>query len=375
MATPGSTAMLDLAARLALRGMGRVEPNPMVGAVVARDGRVIGMGHHRVFGGPHAEREALDDCRRRGEDPRGATVYVTLEPCRGAGKQRPCVPALVEAGIARVVIGNADPHGKGAGGADELRARGVSVEFDGSSRWARAVTLPFLKRTRADQPLVIAKWAQTLDGRIATRTGESKWISGKPARRRVHRLRGRVDAILTGLGTVRADDPMLTAREGAPPRRRPARVVIDPELEIWLESRLVKSAAEAPVIVACSERAMTAAPLASKRAHLAEAGVAIPSLPPGTGGLDIAVLLEVLCAQRGVCTVLVEAGPILLGSLFQADLVDVAAVYIAPLVLGDEQARPPASGRVAQTLKEGRHLELLRVRPLGPDIEALYLRA
>jgi diaminohydroxyphosphoribosylaminopyrimidine deaminase/5-amino-6-(5-phosphoribosylamino)uracil reductase len=366
--------MLDLAARLALRGMGRVEPNPMVGAVIVKDGRAIGMGHHRVFGGPHAEREALDDCRRRGEDPRGATVYVTLEPCRGEGKQPPCVPLLAEAGVSRVVVASRDTHAKGAGGAEELRARGIAVEFDHSSRWARAVTAPFLKRVGTGRPLVIAKWAQTLDGRIATRTGESKWISGRPARRRVHRLRGRVDAIVTGLGTVRADDPLLTVREGASGRRTPARVVIDPELEIWLESRLVKTAHDAPVIVACSQRAMAAAPLASKRAHLARAGVTLHPLPPGVGGLDIGLLLEQLCSQRGVCTVMVEGGPILLGSLLQADLIDLAVVYIAPLVLGDEQARPMATGRVAETLTQGRRLELLRVKQLGPDIEALYLR-
>jgi diaminohydroxyphosphoribosylaminopyrimidine deaminase/5-amino-6-(5-phosphoribosylamino)uracil reductase len=366
--------MLDLAARLALRGMGRVEPNPMVGAVIVRDGRVIGAGHHRVFGGPHAEREALDDCRSRGEDPRGATIYVTLEPCRGVGKQPACVPGLAEAGIARVVIGSRDPHPKGSGGAEELRGLGIKVEFDDSSRWAHVVTAPFLKRVRSGRPWVIAKWAQTLDGRIATRTGESKWISGKPARRRVHRLRGRVDAIVTGLGTVRADDPLLTVREGASPRRRPARVVIDPELEIWLESRLVKTAGDAPVVVACSETAMRAAPLASKRDRLAQAGVELQPLPPGPGGLDIGLLLDRLCTERGACSVLVEGGPILLGSLLQADLVDVAVVYIAPLVLADEHARPLASGRVAETLTQGRRLELLRVKPLGPDIEALYVR-
>jgi diaminohydroxyphosphoribosylaminopyrimidine deaminase/5-amino-6-(5-phosphoribosylamino)uracil reductase len=375
MATPESTAMLDLAARLALRGMGRVEPNPMVGAVVVKGGRVIGQGHHRVFGGPHAEREALDECRRRGEDPRGSTVYVTLEPCRGGGKQPACVPALVEAGVSRVVFANRDPHPKGAGGGEELRARGVAVQLDESSPWARAVTAPFLKRVQTGRPWVIAKWAQTLDGRIATRTGESKWISGKPARRRVHRLRGRVDAIVTGLGTVRADDPLLTVREGAAPRRSPARVVIDPELELWLQSKLVKTARQAPLIVACSEKAMEAPALAVKRGHLADAGVVLEPLPPGTGGLDVGVLLARLCSARGACTVLVEGGPILLGSLLQADLVDVAVVYIAPLVLADEQARPLASGRVAETLTEGRRLELLRVKPLGPDIEALYLRA
>jgi diaminohydroxyphosphoribosylaminopyrimidine deaminase/5-amino-6-(5-phosphoribosylamino)uracil reductase len=374
MSQSESKAMLDLAARVALRGMGRVEPNPTVGAVIAREGRILGIGHHRFVGGPHAEAEALEACRRAGEDPVGSTLYVTLEPCAHQGRQPPCTEAIVRAGIARVVMACRDPHPVARGGAEFLRSRGVAVELDESSPFAAAVSAPFLKRVASSLPWVIAKWAQTIDGRVATRSGESKWISGRPARRRVHRLRGRVDAIVTGLGTVRSDDPLLTPRDAGPPRRVPVRVVVDPELEVWLDSRLVRTARQVPVVVACSQEALEAPALALKRTQIEAAGVRLEPLPPGEGGLDLRELFLRLHSGYGVSTVLVEAGPILLGSLLQADLVDMAVVYIAPIMLADEQAKGPAIGRIAESLKEGRGFELLRVRPLGPDIEALYRR-
>src|ERR1041384_1914007 len=189
--------MLDLAGRLARGGAGCVEPNPMVGAVVVRDGVVMGMGHHRRYGGPHAEREALADCRSRGDDPRGATVYVTLEPCCHFGKTPPCTDALIEAGVARVVAARRDPNPASGGGAAVLERAGIGVEFCGNSPSALAVSDPFVKRVTTGLPWVIAKWAQFEDGRMVTRPGEPRWISHEWARRRVHRLRGRVDAIVT----------------------------------------------------------------------------------------------------------------------------------------------------------------------------------
>ncbi|MFI4882116.1 MAG: bifunctional diaminohydroxyphosphoribosylaminopyrimidine deaminase/5-amino-6-(5-phosphoribosylamino)uracil reductase RibD, partial [Phycisphaerales bacterium JB064] len=192
---------LDMAARLALLGLGRVEPNPMVGCVIVRDGRVLGAGAHRVFGQPHAERRAIEDAKCKGHDLRGATAYVTLEPCAHTGKQPPCTDALLEAGIAQVVYAAADPHPDARGGASVLESASVRVRQSNASQLATAVSAPFRQRVLEGRPWVIAKWAQTLDGRIATRAGDSQWISSRASRRRVHALRGRVDAILTGMGT------------------------------------------------------------------------------------------------------------------------------------------------------------------------------
>ena len=367
---------LDLAARLGLRGGGDVEPNPMVGAVLVNDGRLVGCGHHRRFGGPHAEREALDDCSRRGETASGATCYVTLEPCNHHGKQPPCAAALADAGVARVVYARADPDPAAAGGARFLGARGVRCEQSDASPLATGLAAPFAKRIATGLPWVIAKWAQTIDGRIATRTGESKWISGAPARVRVHRLRARVDAVLTGIGTVLADDPMLTARDVSRVRRVARRVVADTDLDIPLTSALVRTAREWPTIVAC-ERSLTLVTFsARKRAAFDQAGVELLSVAdhaPGRG-LDLRELLTLLARHHGVATVLVESGPGLLGSLFDDDLIDEAVVYVAPMLLGDELARSVAVGRVAASLTQARRFRLCRVKRLGDDVELTYRR-
>jgi diaminohydroxyphosphoribosylaminopyrimidine deaminase/5-amino-6-(5-phosphoribosylamino)uracil reductase len=370
--------MLDLAVRLALRGAGRVEPNPMVGAAIVRDGVVIGLGHHRVFGGLHAEREALADCRRRGNDPRGATVYVTLEPCMHFGKQPPCTDALIEAGVSRVVYARPDPAEVSGGGAGVLRAAGIHCEECRESPRAIAIAEPFVCRVRQGRPWVVAKWAQTIDGRIATRTGESKWISGERARRRVHRLRARVDAILTGIGTVLADDPMLTAR-GVLIRRVAKRVVADTDLNLSPASALARTARDVPTIVACDEALLTAEIAAARREALLATGVKIIGVPPaqrgaGASGLDLRALFQVLARDHGVATVLVEAGPGLLGSLFENDLIDEAVVHIAPMLLGDEMAKSVAVGRVAEHLNSARRFDLWRSKNLGGDVELTYRR-
>lgn len=375
--------MLDLAARLALRGQGLVEPNPMVGAVLVKDARIIGMGHHRRYGGLHAEREAIDDCRARGGSPAGATMYVTLEPCNHHGKQPPCVDAVIEAGIARVVIARRDPFPVAAGGAERLMAAGIDVVFDASSPLAIGIAEPFIKRVRSASaglvlPWTIAKWAQTIDGRSATRNGESKWISGDASRARVHRLRGRVDAILTGIGTVLADDPQLTVRSARPPRRTPLRVVADSDLSIPLDCALVRSARQTPVVVMTARELVHAGITAQRRAALEAAGVRVigvrgPGMVGGRG-LDLRELLHILAAELGASTVLVEAGAGLCGSLLNEDLIDELYVYVAPLLLGDESAKPVAIGRVAHTLSSGRRFSLWRSRPVGDDVELIYRR-
>lgn len=366
--------MLTLAARAAMRAAGDVEPNPMVGAVLVRKGRIIGIGHHRRFGGPHAEREALRDCERRGESPRGATLYCTLEPCDHHGKQPPCTEAVLGAGIARVVAARADPNPISGGGAARLRAAGIQFEIDESSIAAVRLSEPFAKRIGVGMPYVIAKWAQTIDGRIATRKGDSKWISNVHSRRRVHRLRARVDAIITGLGTVIADDPMLTARGVRRVRRTAHRVVLDSRLRTPMASAIVRSAAEAPTIIVCAASALESVLRLRKKNELQAAGVRVLPVADGPEGLHIEQLLGYLAREEGATNVLVEAGPRLLGSFFEADAVDEAVVHVAPILLADSSARGAAEGREAPRLSDARRFELTRVKRLGNDMELTYRR-
>lgn len=415
---PSDRACLNLAARLALRAAGNVEPNPLVGCVLVKEGTIIGLGHHKHFGGPHAEREALADCRARGIDPSGATAYVTLEPCNAQGKQPPCVDALIDARIATVVFARHDPSPNKGGGAARLRAHGVECIENHHSRLATSLLDPFIKRLTTGLPWVIAKWAQTIDGRVATRAGESKWISGERARARVHRLRSRVDAILTGIGTVIADDPLLTARlpGGRDPRRHAIRVIADTDLDIDINANVVRTAAETarqqgseparqqglgdsratastrhPVsasssltphasplatstIIACAAELLTAPITADKRAALEGQGVQLLGVPTNASGrgIDLLALLGALHADYGVSTVLLESGPALLGSMLEHDLIDEAIVYVAPLLLGDEFARAAATGRVADSLSAGKRFRLERVKALDGDVELTY---
>jgi len=368
--------ILDTAARAAIRAQGRVEPNPMVGAVlVSADRRVIGIGHHRSFGGPHAETNALADARSRGEDPHGATIYVTLEPCNAAGKNPACVDALIKANIAEVVYAREDPSPNKAGGAARLRKAGIPARLCGESKLAFGLAAPFVKAITTGAPWVIAKWAQTIDGRIATRSGESKWISNEQSRRRVHRLRARVDAILTGIGTIIADNPMLNAR-GVSLRRVAKRVIADSDLDVSLDAQVVKTAREVPTIIACDNDLATSRIMAHKRASLEAAGVTLLGVPtaPNGRGLDLRALLSDLHNKHAVTTVMLESGPGLLGSMFDEDLIDEAIVYIAPLILGDELAKSVAVGRLAESLSAARRYQLWRMKNIESDVELTYRR-
>ncbi len=352
---------LTLAARLALRGMGHVEPNPMVGAVIVKDGRIIGLGHHRKFGDLHAEREALESCRRQGHDPRGSTIYVTLEPCSHHGKQPPCTDALIAAGVARVVAATRDPNPQAAGGAEVLHRAGITVEFSDASPLAAAVSLPFIKHVTTDLPFVIAKWAQTHDGRLITRAGEPRWISGPRARRRVHALRGRVDAVLTGIGTVLHDNPRLTARDVAP-RRVAQRVILDTHLRTPPTAAIFGDASHAPVLILTTEHA-----LRSPRADALRAkNAALESVPAVPDGVDLRSALRTMRHKHGVHIVMIEAGPALLASLFTQDLIDAALVHVAPGITGPPDLKGPRVG------PPGR-FAVARARAVGLDVEFFYL--
>ena len=339
------------------RGRGLVEPNPMVGAALVRDGRLIGVGHHEKFGGPHAEIHAL---ARAGELARGATLYVTLEPCSHFGKTPPCTDAVLSAGVSRVVVGMRDPFPKVAGrGLARLRGAGVAVEVGLEAEPVRRLNAPYLKRLVTGLPYVTAKWAMTLDGKIATSTGDSRWISGPRSRALVHELRGRMDAIAVGVGTALTDDPMLTARPSGP--RTPRRVVLDGSARLPLESMLVKTAREVPVLVAVNE----SAPPERLRA-LAAAGCEIRSFP-GAGLLPIARLLEVLGGYE-VTNLLVEGGSRVLGSFLDARQIDAVDVFLAPILEGGCHGLTPVRGSGVSKMAEALHLERAEVSVVDGDV-------
>jgi len=381
--------LLDRAAKAALRGEGNVEPNPLVGAILWRDGKVLGIGHHRRFGQIHAERDAINAARALGHNLRGSTILVTLEPCAHQGKQPPCTHAILEAGISRVIFARQDPNFIAAGGAEYLRSKGVNCIERHDSTLAYRLADPFVHRINTGLPWIICKWAQTIDGRVATRLGESKWISGERARARVHRMRGRVDAIITGIGTVAADDPLLTAR-GVHPRTTALRVVCDTDLSIPLDAQLVTSARITPTAIAFDKDLDGVSIAEDKREALRASGVILIPAPTTSmaRGLDLRATLAILARDHGVHTALVEAGPGMIGSLLEHDLVDEAVVYIAPMMLGDELARSVAVGRVAETLRHATRFDLMRVRSLfaatnnygngaslgGGDVELTYRR-
>lgn len=314
--------MMRRALALARRGEGRVEPNPMVGCVIARGGRVLGEGFHRRFGGAHAEVEALRACARK---PRGATAYVTLEPCCHFGKTPPCADALIQAGIAEVVIPTLDPNPEvRGGGVRRLRAAGISVRTGMLAGEATSLLAPFLTRVLLGRPYVIAKWAQSLDGMLVAAPGQSRWISGAQSLRTVHRLRARVDAVLVGVGTVLADDPMLNAR-GVTVKRLATRVVLDTRLRTPLHSKLTATAPAIPTLVFTS----LAAAKGRSAIALRRRGVDVVSAATVGRRLKLSVVLAAL-ADRGMTNILVEGGPGVLTSFFSADLVDEAAVFVAP---------------------------------------------
>lgn len=318
---------------LAARGRGYVEPNPMVGCVIVRGGRIIGEGWHRRFGGPHAEVDALRRCTA---SPRGATAYVTLEPCRHFGKTPPCTDALIAAGVARVVAAGRDPGRESGGGATVLRRAGVRTEIGLLGDAAAALNAPFYKLARERRPWVTLKWAQSLDGKIATRTGDSKWISDEAARAHAHRTRGRVDAILIGIETARRDDPILTCRSGRP-RRVATRVVLDTRLRLPPTSRLVRSARDVPTWIFCGPR-----PSVAVRRRLEALGCRVTPVPVARGGLALGAVLDAL--GRESCTnLLVEGGGRVLGSFLDEGLADEVQVYIAPRLIGGVAA-PGALG-------------------------------
>ncbi|MGL4512218.1 MAG: bifunctional diaminohydroxyphosphoribosylaminopyrimidine deaminase/5-amino-6-(5-phosphoribosylamino)uracil reductase RibD [Lacipirellulaceae bacterium] len=342
------------ALRLATRGEGLVEPNPMVGCVVlARDG-IVGEGWHERFGEAHAEVNAM---RGAGERARGATLVVTLEPCCHTGKTPPCVDAVLAAGIARVVVAVEDPFPRVAGGGlAALRAAGIECVVGVGANGARDLLAPYLRLTTQGLPWTIAKWAMTLDGKIATHSGDSQWISGPESRAAVHRLRSRVDAIVVGAGTLAADDPLLTARlpGGEAPRRVATRVVVAGDRPLPTDRKLWASAGEAPVLVAVRD----AYPEGSAR-ELSALGVEVLRA-------DVPALWREMGARRWT-NVLVEGGAGLLGDLFDAGLIDEVQAFVAPALIGGAAAPSPVRGAGCARIADALRLAGAEFERLGDD--------
>ena len=334
---PDSTRHLLRAVELAHLVRGQTSPNPMVGAVIVKDGRVIGEGTTQPPGQAHAERMALAACE---EDPSGATMYVSLEPCAHHGRTPPCTEAILEAGISRVVIASDDPTTKAAGrGPGILRDEGVEVVWiDGEpAEKARLLNQPFRKHARTGRPLVVFKSAMTLDGKVATVSGDSQWISGEASRARAHRWRAESDAVAVGIGTALFDDPRLTARiEGV--ARQPRRVVFDSEARLPLDSQLVRGVAEVPVTVVCSRAASR-----TSVQSLESAGV---DVIVSTGQNEAARVKHALgeLGAREVQSLLLEGGPHLAGAFLEADEIDEARIFVAPLLTGGREAKTAVEG-------------------------------
>lgn len=362
-------AVMSYAVELASRGLGRVEPNPAVGAVLVDEHlNLLADGYHEKFGGPHAEVNALSDFATRVEDAgfrqellAGATLFVTLEPCCHHGKTPPCSEALLKAGIRRVSVGMRDPspHVDG-GGIEQLQKAGVDVSIGVGEELVRQLNAPFLKRLSQGLPWVHAKWAMTLDGKIATRTGKSKWISGEASRQRVHLLRGRMDAIIVGVGTARADDPLLTVRVPGP--RTPVRVVVDSAASLSLQSRLVKTLDEAPVLLAVSRNAPK-----ERIERLRDAGVDVLVVESAEPKVDLRQLLEEL-GRRSMTNVLIEGGGQLLGAAFDDGLIDETHIFVAPKFAGGADAVTPVAGIGVEVIPEACQLITQTVEQVGDDI-------
>ncbi len=345
------------ALELAERGRGWVEPNPLVGAVVVRAGRIVGEGWHQRFGEAHAEVHAL---AAAGEAARGATLYVTLEPCCHHGKTPPCTDAILRAGIRRVVTSLRDPFPEVSGkGLKLLEARGIEVEVGVAEAAARLQNAPYFKLVQTGRPYVLAKWAMSLDGKIATRSGDSRWITSEAARAHVHELRGRMDAIVVGIGTVLADDPLLTARPPGP--RVATRVILDSQLRIPLESQLVRTIREAKVLIVYLSGAHFA-----KRQALEHAGCECLELPGLGQRPSVAALLEDL-GKRRFTNILVEGGAAVLGSFFDAGAIDELHALVAPKLLGGRDATTPLGGDGVERLAAAWHVEHVTVEALGVD--------
>ena len=357
------------AIELAKKGTGFVNPNPLVGAVIVREDKILAEGYHARYGEFHAERAAIAALKESAE---GATIYVTLEPCCHYGKQPPCTEAIIEAGITTVVIGSRDPNPLVAGkGVQILRDAGIHVIEDFMREECDTLNDVFFHFIIRKTPYVVSKYAMTMDGKIATKTGASKWITSEKSRAYVQQMRAKYMGIMAGIGTVLADDPLLTVREDG--LRSPIRIICDSNMRIPLDSQIVKTAKEHPTILAYANEN------AEKKEKLIEAGLELicaskdESCTEGKNDVDLCKLMEAL-GERKIDSILLEGGGTLNESAFKAGIVQKAFVFIAPKIFGGEHAKSPVSGVGVDTPDEAYHMTLLDMEQIGDDVLLTYQR-
>ena len=352
------------ALELAARGRGFTSPNPMVGAVVVKDGRVVGKGYHHAAGQPHAEVNAIDDA---GAEAHAATIYVTLEPCNHTGRTPPCTEKILAAGIRKVVVAMPDPNPVVKGGGNAyLRHKGLEVVCGICEAEARQLNEVFVKYIRTGRPFVVLKCAATLDGQIATRTGDSKWVTGELARKHVHAVRHAMDAILVGAGTVRTDDPSLTTRQGNENDCDPHRIILDTRLSIPTHARLFQQASSARTYIAAGPLSQDQGLLTRKDA-LEAAGAVVLETRLEDGRVDLSALMGML-GEAGITSLLIEGGGQVIGAALSAGIVDKVMFFYAPKILGGNDGVPICRGRGPDLMKDCLTLKDTRVECFGDDV-------
>ncbi|MGR3318356.1 MAG: bifunctional diaminohydroxyphosphoribosylaminopyrimidine deaminase/5-amino-6-(5-phosphoribosylamino)uracil reductase RibD [Candidatus Anammoxibacter sp.] len=349
--------IMHIALDLAEKGRGLVEPNPLVGAVIVKDNKIVGKGYHESFGGYHAEVNAIKDA---GGNCKDATLYVTLEPCSHFGKTPPCVESIKKAGIKTVFFAIEDPnHVTNQRGTGILKEAGLNVNEGLLENKASKLNAPFFKLINEKTPYVIAKWAMSLDGKIATYTGDSRWISNEESRLHVHRIRGRMDAIMIGIGTAITDDPLLTCRVDA--ERIPARIVIDNNATLPLDSQLVRTIKDADVIIATTQKAPD-----NRIKKLENAGCEIIKVNDNNGLVDLKQVFEEL-GRRQFTNILVEGGSRIFGSLFDNYLVDKTVTFVAPKIVGGKDAKSPVSGKGITNISQAIQYDDIKISQFTND--------
>ena len=355
-------AYMLMALELARRAEGYTSPNPMVGAVVVQADRVVGRGFHEAAGRPHAEVNAIDDAAAKA---RGATLYVTLEPCNHTGRTPPCTEKILSAGIRRVVVAMADPNPSVAGGgARYLQQHGVSVIMGVCESEARGLNEAFITYVTTGRPFVILKWAATLDGRLATRSGDSRWVTGTLARQRVHQLRHGVDAILVGVGTVKCDNPQLTTRlEQGGQGKDPLRIVLDTRISISLDAKLLHHRSSAETLIVCGPDTDPHRMAALQKCP----AVRVMTCPVTKGGIDLDALMARLGGMM-VTSLLIEGGAKVHGSALAAGIVDKVMLFYAPKILGGDDGVPVVRGTGPELMAQAKPIKALAVTRLGDDV-------
>jgi len=350
---------MRMALDLARKGQGHTSPNPMVGAVVVKDGEVIGSGYHQAIGLAHAEVNAIEAA---GAQTKGATLYVNLEPCNHTGRTPPCTRKILDAGIKRVVVAMEDPNTKAGGGAALLRKHGIDVHIGVCEEPAKKLNEAFVKYVHTKRPFVLLKCAATLDGRIATRSGDSKWVTGEKARKFVHQLRHAVDAILVGIGTIHADDPSLTTRLDSGNGLDPVRIVLDTHLSISPSARILQLDSNSDTILVTGDRVP-----ANKRRAVEKKGVRLIELPIHKDGIEMQALMDRL-GKMGITSLLVEGGSRVIASAFSSGIVDKVLFFYAPKILGGDDGIPICRGPGPERMKDCIRIKNIRVQRFDDDV-------